>query len=257
MGGRGHRSVLSGSDGVASDQLVDDGVEGVEAGGRAARGRASRRRPGSRPRRRTGRGRSAAARPSRRRRRTRPGASRATPRPGSRRPRGRRRTPSRGCACDDPPGEVGGGARRPVALRAAVPLEQVRIERVERPEQRDGGLDQPAEEGDAEAEVRGGDRRRAVLAQQRSTRGRSAVQPVVAMTNRRQPASSAAARFGHDGVRPRGLDDEIRRRAQVGRIVAPRRPAEHEDVGRALAGPSRPFARRPPRPRGRARRRRG
>ena len=52
--------------------------------------RASRRRPGSRRHRPTGRARSGAARRSRRRRRSRRGASRATSRPGPRRPRGRR-----------------------------------------------------------------------------------------------------------------------------------------------------------------------
>ena len=37
LAGGGHRSVLSGSDGAASDELVDDGVEGVDAGSRGAR----------------------------------------------------------------------------------------------------------------------------------------------------------------------------------------------------------------------------
>ena len=115
--------------------------------------------------------------------------------PDRRRPRGRR-------------GRSGAGGRRRSGGRGrrAVPDGRSRLARrchstrygsnaVERAEQLDGRLDEPAEEDDAEAEVRGGDGRRPVLAEQRLDRGRSAAQPVVAMTNRRHPASSAAARL--------------------------------------------------------------
>ena len=96
----------------------------------------------------------------------------------------------------DPPGEVDGGPGRPVALGASMPLEQVRVERVERPEQLDRGLHEPAEQHHAEAEVGGRDGRRARTAGAgRRPGARSASQPVVAMTRRRAPAPRAASRL--------------------------------------------------------------
>ena len=67
----------------------------------------------------------------------------------------------------DPPGEIDRGAGRSVALRAAVPLEEVRIERLERPEELDRGLDEAAEQDDAEAEVRRRDGGGPVFVEQR------------------------------------------------------------------------------------------
>jgi len=53
----------------------------------------------------------------------------------------------------DPPGQVRRRAGRSVALRAAVPFEEVRIEGLERAEESDRGVDEPAEEDRTEAEV--------------------------------------------------------------------------------------------------------
>ena len=69
-----------------------------------------------------------------------------------------------------------------------------------------------------------------------STRSRSAVQPVVAMTNRSTPASSALARFVATASRSGGLDDDVG--AGEGRGIVPPvgRPAEDPDVIAAPAG---------------------
>ena len=142
-------------------QLVDDGVEGVDAGRRAAPVRASRRRPGRRSHTRTGRAPSAGARPSRRRHRSRRGACRATRRPGSTRPRGRRSVRQTRVAGDHPAREVECGARtagRP-SFGGAIRRGTDRTRR--RPEQLRRGLDEPAEQGHPEAEVGGYDRGRA------------------------------------------------------------------------------------------------
>ena len=162
---------------------------------REALARASRRRRGSRRRRRTGRGRSAAARRSRRRHRSRRGASRATPRRGPRRPRGRP-APSAG---DGRPRSVGRGRRPcPTGGRASTgdatrggtdrtpssgPNSSTAAS-TSRPNRTTPRLKLEAATADAPYSPRSA-----------STVGRSAVQPVVAMTNRRQPASSAAARL--------------------------------------------------------------
>ncbi len=66
----------------------------------------------------------------------------------------------------DATGEVAGRAGWTVPLRPAVPFEQVRIERLERSEQVHGGLDQPAEQHDADAEVGGHHGCRPVLVEQ-------------------------------------------------------------------------------------------
>ena len=71
-----------------------------------------------------------------------------------------------GVAIDDPPGQVTRGAGRAVELGAAVPLDEVRIEVVEAPEERDRRVDEPAEQRHAEAEVRGRDGRGTVTRQQ-------------------------------------------------------------------------------------------
>ncbi len=92
-----------------------------------------------------------------------------------------------------------------------MPLDEVRIERVERSEQLDGGLDQPAEQHDPEAEVGRRDGRRAVTGEQRldATPGPPA-QPVVAMTKLPATGIQARRQVGGHGVAPRGLDDEAR-----------------------------------------------
>ena len=179
--------------GSASDELVDDGVEGVEAGlARRAR-RASRRRRGSRRRRRSGRARSAGARRSRRRHRTRPGASRRRARPDRHDLEVVRSSQAR-VAGDDPRGEVGGGARTAGrASRGGATRRGTGRMPSSGPKSADRRLDEPAEQRDPEAEVRRPrprPRRGRAAAPRRASR--SAAQPVVAMTNRRQPASSAA-----------------------------------------------------------------
>ncbi len=121
-----------------------------------------------------------------------------------------------------------------------MPLEEVGIERLERPEQPDRRLDQPAEEDDADAEVRGRDRRRPVLAEERLDRrtvggpaGRGDHEPTAAGVQRR-------GQVRDDGVGSRRLDDEAGT-GQVGRIVpAAARPAEDPD--RATAADRRAVA---------------
>ena len=56
---------------------------------------------------------------------------------------------------DDPLRESPGRARRPINLRPAVPLDQVRIKRVEGTEQPRGFLDEPAKEHHTRREIRG------------------------------------------------------------------------------------------------------
>ena len=159
---------------------------------------------------------------------------------------------------DDPPGEVEGGARRSVALRAAVPLDEVRIERVERPEQLHGGLDQPAEQDDAEAEVRRRDGGRAVLAEQRL----DAV-AVAAPAGRRddeRPAAGleAGRQVGDDGVAAGGLDDEVGAgQVRPDRVGRPAGARGRGPSGLSAAPRVEPTSARRSRPRDRARRRRG
>ncbi len=135
---------------------------------------------------------------------------------------------------DDPADEVQRGSGRPVALRASMPLDEVRIERLERPEQVDSGLDQPAEQDDTEAEVGGGDRGRAVIREKRF----DAI-PVGTPAGGRDHEGPAACRECRlqvvgDGVAAGGVDDETCA-AQRRRIV-PAVPRASEDAN----GPCRP-----------------
>ena len=113
-------------------------------------------------------------------------------------------------AGDDPGREVGGGPGRPVALPPPMPLEEVGVEIVERSEERDRRLHETPEQGHAEAEVRGGDRRRTVVAH-RALHGRPIVGPARGRDD--EPPAAGLQRGGHvgdDGIAARGLDDEIR-----------------------------------------------
>ena len=138
-------------------------------------------------------------------------------------------------------------------LRAAVPLEEVRIERrragrTARPPPR------PAARTATTPRLKFGAATAAAPCSAQERLDASAdppSQPVVAMTNRRQPASSAAATFGGDGVAARRLDDDLG--AGAGRrVVPPGRRAGPRTRGVVAALP-----RRAPRPPARAARRRG
>ena len=116
---------------------------------------------------------------------------------------------------------------------------EVRIERLERPEQLDRGLDQPAEEHDAEAEVRRRDGGRAVTRRAAPRRGRDPrVQPVVAMTKRRAAGlERGAPRWRRRRRRARPRRRGSRRRGRRDRAGRPRgRPSERGSVRAAGAG---------------------
>ena len=150
-------------------------------------------------------------------------------------------------AGDDPRGEVGGGPGRPVALPPPMPLQEVRVEVVERPEERDRRLHETSEQRHPEAEVRGRDGRRAVVAH-RSLHGRAVLGPARGRDDEPPAAGLERGRHvGRDRVAARCLDDEVRP-GQPRRIVRPGRwPAEDVDAGRvAAAAAVDATARRPP-----------
>ena len=147
----------------------------------------------------------------------------------------------------DPARPGRGGARRPVdAWLGGATRRGTGRSRRRGPKSCDRRVDEPAEERDAEAEVRRPRRRpRPCPAQQRRRRAsRSASQPVVAMTKRRTPPSSGRRDVRRHRVRPRGLDDDVGA-GQVGRVVAARRAAAR-GRGRRRRG-RRPRRRRPAR----------
>src|SRR5688500_18485802 len=91
-----------------------------------------------------------------------------------------------------------------------MPLDEIRIEGLERSEQLNGGLDQPAEQDGPEAEVGRGDGNRAAANEQRLD-----TTPVRRPAGRRDdkgPATTIQARgeVGDHGVTSRGFDDEGR-----------------------------------------------
>ena len=114
----------------------------------------------------------------------------------------------------DSSGELAGGPGRPIALRPAMPLEQVGLEAVDRPEQLSRSLDEPEEERRAEAQVRRGDGRGAV-----GSRSRLHRRPIRVPARRRDDEPAAAG-----GERRRDV------------VARPRRPATPRSSGPASRG---------------------
>ena len=240
----------------SDEQLVDDGVEGVEAGRARRRAQPVGRGEDARRRRRTGRGRvSRSSIVS-------PGASKPTrcmpgdaPARIDRRPRALGsacRRPGAGCVGwrDDPPGEVARGPGRPVAPSPGGATRRgTGRSRRAAPKSSDGRLDEPAEQDDPEAEVGGRDRRaRRCSPSSGVDRARDPPsQPVVAMTNaparrRRAPASRLATTAS-----PRDASTTQVGAGEVGGVVAAA-PAGRPE--RRAAGRSAAVGERAPRPRG-------
>ncbi len=120
---------------------------------------------------------------------------------------------------EDAARELLGGAGGPVGFRPAVPLQEIRIEGLERPEERGRRVDQPPEEGHPEAEVGGRHGGRAVVAQ-------DVVDGAVGGLPAGGGDDEAAATGGQGGrhVRRHGgatrrLEDEVDT-GEVGRVVA-------------------------------------
>ena len=132
----------------------------------------------------------------------------------------------------DPAREVQGRPGRSIGLVPAMPLDQVRIEALDRAEQVRGDLHEPREEVDAEAEV-GGDHRGRPVRPERGVHLVPCRAPAGGGDD--EPADASLQRDGDvagDRLATRGIDHQVGRGERRRVVAGEGRPAED---GRALA----------------------
>ncbi len=141
-----------------------------------------------------------------------------------------------GMGVDDPARQLARGAGRSIELGPPVPLDEVGIERLDRAEQRDRRVDEPAEQRDTEAEVRRGDGRR-VMPREQAVDERPVGGPAGRGDDEvADPGVERTGDVGRDRVAAGRLDHEVRAGERRGEVTSVGRSTEDVDGQAALAG---------------------